>query len=89
MLQVRIVSVNGELFNGEAEKLSLPTPEGRITIYPGHANLVTQLDKGMLRYSASHESSSDLESMTESDSEIEIRGGIAMIEADVVTVAAE
>lgn len=89
MLQVRIVSVNGELFNGEVEKLSLPTDNGMITILEGHTNLVTQLAAGTLQYKIPSTSDSELEAMNEDISTIDVKWWVAMIEADVVTVAAE
>lgn len=77
------------MFQGEVNKVSLPTSQGRITLLPGHINLVTTLAAGELRYFVSKDQQSSLEEYTDKDNKITIAGWLAMIETDSVTIAAE
>lgn len=49
ILNVRIVTADRELYNGEADLVSAPGSEGRLGILPEHAALLTTLKTGELR----------------------------------------
>ncbi|OHA19908.1 MAG: hypothetical protein A2836_00090 [Candidatus Taylorbacteria bacterium RIFCSPHIGHO2_01_FULL_45_63] len=49
-MKLYIYSLEKILFEGDAEKLTLPAEEGEITILRGHIPLVTTLSKGEIRY---------------------------------------
>lgn len=48
MLEVVVLSAEGELYRGAARQLTAPTEAGEITILPGHENLIANLDAGEL-----------------------------------------
>ncbi len=49
VLNVKIVTADRELYNGEADLVSAPGSEGRLGILPEHAPLLTTLKAGELR----------------------------------------
>ncbi|HLI08651.1 MAG TPA: F0F1 ATP synthase subunit epsilon [Ktedonobacteraceae bacterium] len=49
VLNVRIVTADRELYNGEADLVSAPGSEGQLGILPEHAPLLTTLKTGELR----------------------------------------
>ncbi|NCN83068.1 MAG: ATP synthase F1 subunit epsilon [Candidatus Pacebacteria bacterium] len=49
-LQLRVVSQEQELVNSEVSQVTAPSEGGEITILPGHAALVAQLQVGELTY---------------------------------------
>jgi F-type H+-transporting ATPase subunit epsilon len=51
-LRLRVVSQEEELVHTEASQITAPAIGGEITILPGHAALVTQLQVGELTYIA-------------------------------------
>ena len=52
-LHLRVVSQEQELVNSEVSQVTAPSEGGEITILPGHAALVAQLQVGELTYVAS------------------------------------
>lgn len=44
-----VISPDGIFFQGEVSEVSLPTPNGEITILPNHASLVTKLAEGEIK----------------------------------------
>ena len=48
-LSVRILTLNGVLWDADAEELILPSSTGLLGILPGHAALLTSLDIGVVR----------------------------------------
>lgn len=86
---LRIVSLEWELYSGKIEKVSFPTDKGTLWILPGHINLVTTLVSGIVAYLPDVEWQSSLEQFTEQSIKLPIQGGIAMIEDNVITIAAE
>lgn len=86
---LRIVSIEWELFNGKIEKVSFPTTQGVIGVLPGHINLVTTLSPGSIAYLPDIQGQSSLEEFTEKAIKVSIQGWLAMIEDNVVTIAAE
>ena len=45
-LYLEIVSPQGIIFQGDVEKVSIPTYSGQITVFPHHAPLFTKLGEG-------------------------------------------
>ena len=48
MIQVHIAKINGVLFSGEADALSVPGTEGMLTVLPHHMRLATNLKAGRI-----------------------------------------
>ncbi len=48
MLRVDIITPDGTVFEGETDSLSLPTPDGEITILPHHIPLISILAPGTI-----------------------------------------
>lgn len=86
---LRIVSIEWELYNGNIEKVSFPTDEWIIGILSGHINIVTALTKGTLSYLPKVQWQSSLEEFTEKAIKVSINGWLAMVENDIITIAAE
>lgn len=49
-MQLKIYSLDGILFEGEINKVTLPGTDGEITILKDHIPLLTTLKKGVIRY---------------------------------------
>ncbi len=49
MMNVKIDSLRGILFESTAESLTAETKAGEITILPGHRSLITSLKPGILK----------------------------------------
>ena len=77
-LHIRLVSPKGVLFDGEADKVTLPGAEGKFMVLPRHAPIISALVEGEVVYSA--------EGVEES---VAIAGGFADVKDDTVTVAVE
>lgn len=50
MFLLEVVSTEGKLFAGRVKKLSVPAPEGEVTILSKHIPLVTNLTMGVLNF---------------------------------------
>ncbi|MFA6050396.1 MAG: hypothetical protein WC761_04335 [Candidatus Paceibacterota bacterium] len=70
-MQLRIYSLEGTVFEGETNEVSLPSTDGEITILKNHIPLITTLKAGNLKF----------EGQT-----IPVKGGFAEIGADKVVV---
>ena len=86
---LRIISAEWELYRGEVDKVILPTETGMIGILPKHENLTTTLVAGNISYLPQEAPSSLLDSFADHTNTITIQWWLAMIEDDVITVAAE
>ena len=86
---LRIVSAEWELYRGEVQKALLPTAQGFLGIFPGHMNLVTPLVQGLITYVPSDASISTLDSFADHTHTLEIGWWLAMVEEDIITIAAE
>lgn len=86
---LRIVSAEWELYRGEVQKALLPTDHGFIGIFPGHMNLVTPLISGLVTYVPADAPSSPLDSFADHAHTIDIGWWLAMIEDEIITIAAE
>ncbi len=49
-MELKIYSLEGTIFEGQAPQVVLPSQDGEITVLPHHASLVTILKGGMVRY---------------------------------------
>ncbi len=86
---LRIVSTEWELYNSHVDKVLLPTDDGYLGIFPGHMNLVSPLSAGSITYIPSEKPTSSLDSFADHHHSITIQWWLAMIEHDVLTIAAE
>ena len=86
---LRVISAKWELYNGEVTKVLLPTESGIIGILPWHMNLTTILVSGLVVYVPVQLLTSNLESFADYTETIDIEWWMAMIEDDIVTIAAE
>lgn len=85
---LRIISVHGEQFSGQVQKVQVPTPTGLLGIFPGHINLVSPILTGQVSYLpvASDGPKSALESFADETQYVDIQAGMLMVDHDVVTV---
>ena len=86
---LRVISPQWEVYNGEVQKVVLPTENGLIGIFPGHMNLVTTLTKGTITYLNTNIPISLLDSFQDHTKKLEIEWWIAMIEDDIATIIIE
>ena len=75
-MTLKIISAEDVLFQGEATVVHLPGAMGAFTVLPGHASLISTLTPGKVRYTTP----------ADGEKEVEIEGGIADIDNDVVSV---
>ena len=47
-MKLTIATPERKTFEGDVDQITVPTPDGQITILPGHTSLVTQLQPGEL-----------------------------------------
>ena len=78
-LKLHVVSVESDIFSGEASKISVPALMGEIGILPRHTPLITPLRAGEIRV---HTSDGKLVL-------IYVSGGMLEIQPEVVTVLAD
>lgn len=74
-MTLKIISAEKILFEGEASMVTLPGEKGRFTVLPHHASLISTLVPGKIRYRLEGD-----------EHEIEVSGGIADVDRDVVSV---
>ncbi len=48
-LSVEVLTPEGALFEGQARMITLPGVEGRFTVLPGHAPIISALQAGEIR----------------------------------------
>lgn len=72
---LKIISAEKVLFEGEASMVTLPGEMGQFTVLPHHASLISTLVKGKIKYAEAS-----------GRHKIEVEGGIADIDHDVVSV---
>ncbi len=70
-MKLKIYSLEGTIYEGEANEVSLPTTSGTITVLKGHIPLITTLQEGTVKWS---------------DQSAHIKGGFAEIAGDKVVV---
>lgn len=74
-MTLKIISAEKIIFEGEASSVTLPGEKGQFTVLPHHASLISTLLGGRIRYRQGGE-----------EHELEIQGGIADVDRDVVSV---
>ncbi len=78
LLHVTIITAQSSVFDGEADAVNAPGSEGRMTILPRHAPLLTTLDLGELRIRERGEEVS-----------VFVAGGFLEVNDNVVTILAD
>jgi len=76
-MKLLILQPNRTLFNGDVEYVTLPGKKGLFSLLPGHAPLISTLNKGELRY---------LKLNKETPESLSINGGVIKIKKDLITV---
>ncbi len=79
ILEVRVVSPQAVVFEGEATGVVIPAWDGQVGILPGHAPLITLLGEGALA----------IDFPSGGSEELYVRGGVARVEGDRVTILSE
>ncbi|MDE6629186.1 MAG: ATP synthase F1 subunit epsilon [Muribaculaceae bacterium] len=74
-MTLKIISAEKILFEGETTSVTLPGEKGQFTVLPHHASLISTLLAGKIRYREDQQ-----------EHELEIQGGIADVDRDVVSV---
>lgn len=74
-MTLKIISAENVLFEGEATSVTLPGEMGRFTVLPHHASLVSTLVSGKIVYKSGTDEQS-----------VDVEGGIADVDNDVVSV---
>lgn len=77
-MKLEVVSAESSLFSGEVTELSAPGEMGDLGIMPRHAQLITTLKAGELRYVTK-----------EGDVSLFVAGGVMEVQPTVVTVLAD
>ena len=75
-MTLEIISPSEIMFKGEAESVTLPGKLGQFTVLKNHASLISELKKGSLVY----------RSHGNQETTIEIKGGIADVDNNVISV---
>lgn len=78
-LKVDIVSVEGEVYSGEASAVILPGAMGEMAVFPRHAPLLTSLKPGTVR----------VQNQGEEEQCFYVSGGILEVQPEKVTVMAD
>lgn len=76
--QLNIISPEKKIFSGQVSSLVAPGIAGRFGVYTNHAHMVTALTKGVLTYVVKGE-----------EKALEVHGGVAEVNNNVVTVCIE
>jgi len=74
-MTLKIISAEDILFEGETTAVHLPGALGAFTVLKGHASLISTLTPGQVRYTTA-----------DGEKAIQIEGGIADIDSDIVSV---
>jgi F-type H+-transporting ATPase subunit epsilon len=80
MLKLKLISLRGVVLDQEVYNVSIPTPGGYITIYRGHADLISNVDSGELKVKLTEKTADDQAEY------YAIAGGTADIEFGTVTI---
>jgi F-type H+-transporting ATPase subunit epsilon len=78
-IKVDVVSVEGEIFSGQAKFVALPGESGELGILPGHTPLITRIRPGAVR----------IEAENGQEEFVFVAGGILDIQPTGVTVLAD
>ena len=86
-LQLKVVAPSGVLYEDEAEKVTIPTQQGAITVYADHMPLVSVLQAGEL---VIHKPNGDVASLAVSSGVLEVRhDSVVYVMADTAEHAAD
>lgn len=77
-IQFELITPERVVFRKEADKITLPTAEGEITVLPGHIGLVAALVPGIARLKTA-----------EGEEEVAVSGGFIQVGGDRVRVLAD
>jgi F0F1-type ATP synthase epsilon subunit len=86
---LRVVGVDGDLYNGSVTKVSLPTENGIIGILPWHIALVTIVVAWLISYMPDTIPSDSLHSFADHTQTLSVSWWLAMVDNDVITVIAQ
>lgn len=75
-MTLKIISAEKVVYQGEADKVTLPGANGQFTVLRNHAALVSTLTAGQVRYSLG----------SAPEQTVDIPGGLADIDSNVVSV---
>lgn len=79
-MTLKIISPSEILFEGEVQLVTLPGEMGAFTVLRNHASLISSLSKGTIAYNqTAPEENAELQ-------KIEIPGGIAVVDNNVISV---
>ena len=79
-IHVDVVSVESQIYSGDAEFIVAPGIEGELGIYPRHAPLFTQIKPGALRIKVPDRAEEEL---------VFVQGGFLEVQPHAVTVLAD
>ena len=79
-IHVDVVSVESQIYSGEAEFVIAPGIEGELGIYPRHAALFTQIKPGALRIKVPDRAEEEF---------VFVQGGFLEVQPNLVTVLAD
>jgi F-type H+-transporting ATPase subunit epsilon len=79
-IHVDVVSVESQIYSGDAEFIVVPGIEGELGIYPRHAPLFTQIKPGALRIKVPDRAEEEL---------VFVQGGFLEVQPHAVTVLAD
>lgn len=82
-MTLKIISTTEVLFEGEVSLVSLPGTLGRFTVLNNHASLISTLTSGKIGYKTGDNVLHDNGGYEE---EFEIKGGIADIDNNIISV---
>lgn len=80
-LQLKIVSPEKIIYNGEVEFIQLPGTEGDFSLLPDHAPIVASLTKGNIVYDTVRGGSESIK--------VSIQGGFIEVNKNIVTICVE
>lgn len=75
-MTLEIISSSSVLFKGEADSVTLPGAMGSFTVLKNHAPLISVLTEGKIVYGSGDSK----------DQEIEIKGGLADVDNNVISI---
>jgi F-type H+-transporting ATPase subunit epsilon len=79
-IHVDVVSIEEQIYSGEAEFIVLPGELGELGIYPRHTPLITRIKPGMLRIKVPNQADEE---------HVFVAGGILEVQPTSVTVLAD
>lgn len=78
ILQLTVASPQGVVYEGSVNLVTLPGELGSFTVLPGHAPIISSLQKGHLKFEENGKST-----------ELEVKSGFVEVSNDIVSVCIE